>query len=407
MLNVVASGAVGLVAVVSARALGPGGRGTLVLSVTTASLVAVLCGFGTSTAARYLMIAYEEDEPRVTLGEFLGLSSLLVAASTGLAWASSMVLLHLADARVSVVYGLLTGVYAGLSLAALQLTDALHGFGHHTDAVATLAIGNLAALAGVLGLAAAHDGNETRYLAALAGASAISVVLASLRLARTGQSMRPRWSPRQWRRLGRVGRSGLALNLSQSVAFRVDRFLIGAFLGPAAVGTYSVAATLPELVRLVPYSLGEIVFRRSTAEPEYTAARHGTVRAQCLGVVAGLGAVAALTAPFVVPAVFGDSFRDAVGPLVVLAAAEVGIGSFYLDARRLTGQGQIGEAARAACLGLAAVLIGDLVLIPGFELMGAAVASLVGYGCMAIAARRLLNRSGAVGVTALGGTPPG
>jgi O-antigen/teichoic acid export membrane protein len=215
--------------------------------------------------------------------------------------------------------------------------------------------------------------------------------VAGVRLDRTGEDMRPRWSATSSRELARVGRSGLTLNLSQSLAFRADRYLVGAFLGPAAVGTYSVAATLPELVRLVPYSLSEIVFRRSTADPGYSPALHARLRQQCLVIVGALSALAAVTAPIVVPAVFTESFRDAVGPLVVLAAAEVGIGSFYLDARRLSGQGRIGDAARAAIAGLIVVLLGDVVLIPSFELMGAAAASLAGYTCMAVIARRKLR----------------
>jgi O-antigen/teichoic acid export membrane protein len=246
-------------------------------------------------------------------------------------------------------------------------------------------------MVGVVGLYASDVRDPSPYLLVLAVSVLVHAVVAAVVLRHCAERTAPLRSRSAWGRLLRLGRPGLVLNATQSVAFRGDRYLVGIFLGPAAVGTYSVAATLPELLRLVPYSLSEIVFTRSAADPTYTAARHEQVRRRCLALVGGLGVVAAIAAPVLVPMVFTDAFRDAVAPLVVLVVAELAIGSFYLDARRLCGRGRIDRAAQAAGIGLAVVLLGDLVLIPSYELIGAACASLLGYAAMAVVARGALR----------------
>jgi O-antigen/teichoic acid export membrane protein len=389
-LNVVANVALGVVAVLSARALGPDGRGTVVLNLTIASFAVMLCGLGTNTAARYLLIAGDERE-RVRLGEYLGLTVVLVLAATVVGWAASTILLRLIDPGADAVDGFLTGAYSGAALAGFQLSDALHALARHGWAVGSAAVGAVAAMIGVLVLYVSDVRDPSTYLLVLAASVLVHAVVAAVVLGRCAERTAPLRSRPAWGRLLRLGRPGLVLNATQSLAFRGDRYLVGIFLGPAAVGTYSVAATLPELLRLVPYSLSEIVFTRSAADPAFTAARHEQVRRRCLALVGGLGLVAALASPVLVPLVFTDAFRDAVAPLIVLVVAELAIGSFYLDSRRLCGRGRIDRAALAAGIGLAVVLLGDLVLIPSFELIGAATASLLGYATMAVMARRTLG----------------
>jgi O-antigen/teichoic acid export membrane protein len=389
-LNVVATVALGIAAVLSARALGPDGRGTMVLHLTIASLVVMLCGLGTNTAARYLLIAGDEGQ-RVRLGDYLGLTVVLVLVATVVGWAAAAILLRLIDPGADAVDALAAGAYSGGFLAGLQLSDALHALGRHAWAVAAATLGSLSAMMGVLVLYASDVRDPSPYLLAMAASALVHAVVAAVVLSRCEEPTAPALSRPAWGRLLRLGRSGLVLNATQSLAFRGDRYLVGIFLGPAAVGTYSVAATLPEMLRLVPYSVSEIVFTRSAADPAYTAARHGQVRRRCLALVGGFGLLGAIAAPVLVPMVFTDAFRDAVAPLIVLVVAELAIGSFYLDSRRLCGRGRIDRAARAAGIGLAVVLLGDLVLIPSFELIGAATASLLGYATMAVMARRTLG----------------
>jgi O-antigen/teichoic acid export membrane protein len=90
--------------------------------------------------------------------------------------------------------------------------------------------------------------------------------------------------------------------------------------------------------------------------------------------------------------VFGQEFRSAVLPLLILLVAEVAIASFHLDSACLAGSARLRAAAGAALVGLTVVVLGDLLLIPRFGLQGAAWASVLAYSAMALRARRALRQ---------------
>ncbi len=66
-----ARGSVALAALVTARALGPTGRGELVLMLTLASFALLICSLGVNTAGRIHLVA---DVDPVQSGAYLGLT---------------------------------------------------------------------------------------------------------------------------------------------------------------------------------------------------------------------------------------------------------------------------------------------------------------------------------------------
>jgi O-antigen/teichoic acid export membrane protein len=390
VLNVLLSAATGGQAVVTARALGPSGRGALVLYLTLASFVALLCAVGTNTAARYLLLR-EDPNDRVTLGDFLGLSAVLSVVAVLVATVASVVLLPVAGVHVTAGTALLVGSFAGLLLLGGQLADALHAFGRHVSASWTATGPAVVGLLLTVVVAASSDASERTFLGILT-VSALGQVLLALGLLR---GLGPRVSSvdaSAWRRLLRLGVPGVGLALGQSLTFRIDRYLVGVFMTPAAVGAYSVAATVPEILRLIPYSVSQLVFRQSAVDPSYSWRRYPRDRARVVALVAAAAAVAAVSAPWVIPAVFGEEFRSAVVPLEILLIAEVAIARFYMDSRCLTGVGLVRPAAAASVMGLVAVVVADLVLIPTAGLAGAAWASVLAYAVMAFQTHRALAR---------------
>lgn len=190
----------------------------------------------------------------------------------------------------------------------------------------------------------------------------------------------------------RRGAPALGLTAGQSLTFRLDRFVIAFLIGPVAVGIYSVAAAISEILRIVPAGFGQIaMFRtasRSIGQRELDRARRIIliVMIPCLATLAWF-------APLVIDVTFGPEFNGAVTPLRILLLGEIAIMSFQIDSRILAGRGLTKASGVSGMIGLISVLILDIALVPRFEIAGAAWASVVAYSAMGVSAYIFARRS--------------
>ncbi len=149
--------------------------------------------------------------------------------------------------------------------------------------------------------------------------------------------------------------------LLAKLIFDIDYLIVGALLGAEALGYYTLAFRLPELVIInVFFVLSTVTFplySRARDDPERL--RRGylkSVQVQSLyGVCAGVGL--AVVAPYVVPVVFGPAWIPAVVPLVLL--------SLYAAARSLgTGANEIYKATGRPGLSVRLSLVRLAILVP-------------------------------------------
>jgi PST family polysaccharide transporter len=126
--------------------------------------------------------------------------------------------------------------------------------------------------------------------------------------------------------LRRVLGYGMPVSSSQllsRIVFDVDYLIVGRVLGATALGYYTLAFRLPEMLIInVFFILASVtfpIFSRVRDDPPMMRAGYlFSVRLFALyGVCAGVGL--AVTAPLVVPTVFGDQWDGAVVPLIGLA----------------------------------------------------------------------------------------
>lgn len=193
-------------------------------------------------------------------------------------------------------------------------------------------------------------------------------------------------------RWSRFGLSFFGIQLTQLLTLRADQFLLGALASVAAVGTYSLAASLSEAVALCATAAGIVVFA--------DAARGVADRArflQQLSLLVGIGSIAAVglgaTASFFLARVFGPQYEPAIPMLQILLLGTPGLLVTRLVVSRLCGIDRPGAGTAAAAIGMAVTIALDLLLIPRFGGTGAAAASAVGYTTGAAAALLLLLRS--------------
>jgi O-antigen/teichoic acid export membrane protein len=361
----------------------------LVLLLTVATFTVVIFGLGVSTSGRIYLV---NPEAPIACGDYLGLAGVLCLLQAAACAALGSVLLPVVGVQLAWSEIIVLGLFGGSLLFVYLLNAALNAYGAVVGAAAIDALGSVGQVVAVALLVARGTHAVNPYLGALLVGNALQAAFALAALRRTTTSLRPRRHVRAWRLLIRKGVPGIGMDLAQILTFRLDRYLIGIFMTPAAVGVYSVAATAPEMLRLPVLALTQPIFHRLASGAAQIRDFERTQRI-ALFLTGALAAVVFVAAPLAVRIAFGPDYSAAVTPLRILLLAEFGITIYSLDASSLAGGLQrVGDAALAAIIGLLAVVIGDLILIPPFDLPGAAWASVLAYSLTSVAAHALLRR---------------
>lgn len=371
---------------VTARVLGPTGRGEFVFLTTVAMLTSVLSSLGIEEATANL--AGREPARRRSLGGNVVLLAVAFGTAAAFLVASLMSLFpSVAADSDPVKRGI---VLAAIPLLILQfylqfLVRADYGF------VAT----NVAALLGpllslvvncafaVLGVLTVGTAIAT-WVAGQAIATALLVWYVHARLAGFGTPdlalARRSLNFGAKAHLGRVMKAG---------NYRLDQWLLGAIAGPRELGLYSVAVAWAEALYYLPEALG-MVMRPDVvrASPREAGRRAGAVFRAAVVLTAPAVLLLVVLAPFLCVTVFGSEFEGSIDDLRVLAPGAFGMVAMKLLANTLTAQGRPLFANAAIAVAFVATIALDLVLIPAYGGLGAALASTLAYtaGGLAVAA---------------------
>lgn len=180
--------------------------------------------------------------------------------------------------------------------------------------------------------------------------------------------------------------------LAEILNYRLDMLILQALAGPLALGLYSVAVSVAETLWLVPSCVSVVLLPKLTQSPEIRSrATPAICRLISVLAVAAAGAMA-LAAPLLLPLLYGERFRPALGPLVVLLPGVAVYSVVRVLGADFSSRGRPGTPSLIAGLSLALTLALDLLLIPRFGAMGAAAASTVAYSCSGVLALLLYIR---------------
>lgn len=186
----------------------------------------------------------------------------------------------------------------------------------------------------------------------------------------------PRWRE-DWRFVAVIG----VTNLVSLLNYRASLFLVERFLGLEAVGTYSVAVSVAELLWLVSSAVTMSLYARIGAPDRRTAAQQ-TIRAVRFNVLVTVLAAPVLwaLAAWALPLVMGPVYVASITPLAALLpgvaayAAASSLSAFYTNHL-----GRPHLSGLVAGLSLLTSVVAAMVLIPVFGAVGAAAASTLGY----------------------------
>jgi O-antigen/teichoic acid export membrane protein len=193
-----------------------------------------------------------------------------------------------------------------------------------------------------------------------------------------------------------VGRALLVAN------YRIDQWILAGIAGPRELGLYSIAVAWAEILFYVPTVL-MIVQRPYLVRASAEDAGHRSARAFRVGVMSTVPAAAAtiLAAPMLTAGIFGEEFAGAADDLRVLALGAYGVVALQQLGDSLTAKGQPLRASMAIGVAFVTGLALDILLIPGFGGVGAALASTIAYTTGGLAVMALYVRFFGTSLSAL------
>jgi O-antigen/teichoic acid export membrane protein len=365
--------------VVLARGLGDDGLGTYSLFFT-----AVLVAGGVANLGVGLGNIYFLNKGQHSYEELLSGSLFVLAASSLVTWVFLVAYGVIIDTELFVsgrsywLYGAALPAVVGYVL----LTSFLHGSSRFP------ALSTVAVFQGVTGLAivgALYAADELDVFWALAGwaasfllADLLALVLIGLHRVDFAAVLRPRWDV--LREQIRYGAQGQIANLAQLFNYRLDQFLVAAFVSRAGVGHYTVAVGLAESVWWLSSSVALVLMPRLTEMDSDRAAEMTPLACRNTLLASVLAAVAlVVVSPLAIDILFGDEFSPAQWPLILLMPGIIAASATRVLGSYLFSQGRIIYNTYATFIALGLTIALDFALIPPLEVEGAAIASSIAY----------------------------
>ena len=378
--------------VIAPRLLGPSGEGELTAIQTWPLLLGTLAMLGLDSALVYFIARKPESGKQLTATAMLiGLvSSLLVGA---IAWFALPLLLSaqqpdvISAARVFLLIGV---VFAVVGIPHGSLRGA-HSFAAWNLFRVAPGLAWLCILCASWILKNAHPIPLSRwYLGAVLCCGLPFLIVVNRRL-----QGRPRPDRRLAWKMLRFGLPSAVTSLPQTVNLRFDQLLIIAFLPARSLGFYVVAVAWSGGVAPLLSAIGSVLFPKVSAERD--TCRRGQLLVTALQGGAVVAAVMSLPfillAPVALPLVFGARFAPSIPSALVLVPAGAILAWAGIAEEGLRGLGHPTIVLVAESVAAVVTIASLPVLLHFFGIMGAAVASLLGYTTIAVFAASAISRS--------------
>jgi O-antigen/teichoic acid export membrane protein len=368
-----------------ARNGGPAVVGVYALLHVLPGLVGTLASAGLPVATPYFLAGPDRENPRLhsTLVA-IALAGGAAGAALWIAFAPLLGPLLFPDLSSGLV--MLAGVAVLTRLVVITAKACSQGGDDLAGSNAIIFVEQFMFLPAYASLWAAGFDGFAAVVGGLLLADAVTSSLAWVRLAR--RQFFGMWRPSLplARRIAAYGLRGQVGGVMSLLNLRLDFILLTVMTGPAVLGVYAVASKFAELIRILGMALQYVFYpkfaKESRARATATARRlMPRVALLSLGIVVPLWVAAGL----VIPAFYGSAFDSAVTPTRIILLGLLLDGVAGVITGFLYGLGRPGLNSLAMAAGLTATVLLDLLLIPSFGAVGAAIASAVAYTTTALA----------------------
>ena len=166
--------------------------------------------------------------------------------------------------------------------------------------------------------------------------------------------------------------------LGQMAAGQIDRVVVVGLLDPAAMGLYVVAYGLSRMLDIFPFALAQVVFPKAASRPveEVVALIGRGVRVSTTFVILA-AALLALLGPLALRLIYGPEFLPAIPVFRLLLVEVVLSGATWVLAQAFLASNKPGITSIMQGIGFSLNLPLLAVLVPRYELVGAGLAVLI------------------------------
>lgn len=374
---------IAIASILWAREIGPAEMGQFVFVLTTASTAAFICNPSLYAAANYFISA-----KKATVSEIWA-TQVVLTLGTGVIAIGAAIITHTLIRGEQSVQTPFLFVYIGLLTLGIVAYHNFSGvlYGSHQVSLTTLwggswAIGYL--LSTLWLLYSQPDVGAQHPIAAYSITHGIQG-LGLIALAYPRQQQVDGWNINLARQMVSYGASVYFGRIATFLNQRFDAFLIITLIGERALGLYGVATTLGELLWQLPFAITSVLLANLAALDAETSTVRAKYTARLVFTIVLFGAFAlGIISNWLVPLVYGQEYVGAVLPLLILLPGIVLLSSFNIIDTHFRAMNKPLLPSYAAAFSLLINIVCNIVLIPKYQLAGAALSSTIAYGTQAI-----------------------
>jgi len=360
--------------IITARALGPTGRGEQAAMILWSGFLASAMTLGLPTSLVYNFRRYPDEKSQLfsaalLMGTGLGITACLIGIVFLPLWLAqySAEVIHLAQWFM---------LNAPLALLLLIFSAALEAVGDFTTSNQVRCLTPLSTL--IVLIVFALVGMLNPFTSSLAYVFSYLPVFFWM-LTRLWRLFRPRWYRMisSCQKLISYGLRSYGIDLLGTLALQVDQVLVVGLLSPASMGMYVVALSLSRMLNLFQTSIVTVLFPKVAARPtaEVVALTGQAMRVSTtLTMLAGL--VVMVLGPVLLRLLYGSEYIGAVAVFRILVMEVVLAGAAMVLAQAFMALGRPGTVTILQGLGLGLSIPLMLLLIPVYGLVGAGIALL-------------------------------
>ncbi len=182
------------------------------------------------------------------------------------------------------------------------------------------------------------------------------------------------------------GFKGWLGNIAISANTRIDQLILGGIASAEALGNYSIAVMLSELIWILPVALGQVIYNRVAGDNNEAASLELVKKTHriLMSFLLLCTFMAALVGPHIIPFVYGNEFSGAILPFLVLLPGTLIMVSTKLLSKLFTASGHIAVTNKVQIISSIVSIILYITLIPRMGILGAATAATIGYAIGAV-----------------------
>ena len=197
---------------------------------------------------------------------------------------------------------------------------------------------------------------------------------------------------KSWRRLAlpqlpqikllvRYALMALTANVIFFLVYRVDYWFVQKLCTPAQLGNYIQVSKLAQMLLIVPGIISSVVFPHTAGGMQRAEMKNNILRIGRLITMLYLLliVVVCLVGQWLFPAVFGATFNLMYLPLVLLLPGVWALSNLTILSAYFGGTNQVKVNIKGAALALIVILVGDVLFIKPYGIIGAACVSTAGY----------------------------